>query len=230
MYQFKTPTSSKEEFLNVLETSIGGFLKNPMAAKLDEGRLQMEDYHNLLTMLFHQVYASSGSFALAAANCSNDYSEARDYLLKHAAEERTHWQWILNDLQNTGYNGIWPTEQFPPTACQAYRSFNYDIAVQQPLARLGIAAMLENLGANLGKKYGTKLIEQLKITPDKATFLFGHGDTDIGHTKEIIEVLEKSKPNPVDWGWLTFAAKTAVDLYFSMYIEASRLSEKSKAA
>src|SRR5690606_29299265 len=114
---------------------------------IDSGDFFMEAYHKQLLMIFHQTFEGPSTFALASAHCSTKYHEVRDYLILHSNEERSHWQWIISDLKNTGYIGPDSRTLFPKPACQAYLAFNYYIAMRFPIGRLGTAAVLESIGA-----------------------------------------------------------------------------------
>lgn len=212
--------SDRARFLEVVQQAVENFPRNRMCRKLDEGAFTMADYHAILLMIFHQTFEGPSTFALAGAHCSPRLHEARDYLLHHADEEKSHWDWVIGDLRNTGYAGPDPRSLFPQPACQAYIAFNVYTAIRMPLARLGIAATLESIGANYGKKYATKLCQQLALKPAQAVFFYGHGDTDVGHTTDILSVLDKQPLTSFDWDWMCHAAHTAGQLYSAMYNEA----------
>lgn len=212
--------SDRENFLEVVQQAVECFPRNRMCSKLDEEKFSMGDYHAILLMIFHQTFEGPSTFALAGAHCSPTLHEARDYLLHHADEEKSHWEWVINDLRNTGYTGADPRSLFPKPACQAYIAFNVYTAIRMPLARLAIAATLESIGANYGKKYAGRLCQNLALKPAQATFFYGHGDTDIGHTAEILALLDKQQLKQSDWDWMCHAARTAGQLYTAMYDEA----------
>ena len=132
-------------FEEAVETAIAAFPGNRFAGLIDAGQLTMPHYHRLLLMIFHQTFRAPQSFALAGAMMHGRQLEARNYLIAHAAEEHTHWQWALNDLDKTGYTGPDPRAAPPPPACAAYIAFNYYIALQHPIARLAIAAVLDHI-------------------------------------------------------------------------------------
>ena len=106
---------------------------------------------------------------------------------------------------------------FPHPACQCYIAFNTYLAIRAPIARLGTAVVLEGIGATNGKRYGEKLCQVLNLEPAQVKFVFGHGDTDVGHTAEIIQVLSEADLSDYDWAWLCYAARTGADLYRAMY-------------
>lgn len=200
-----------------IERHIDHFLEAPLVRQADIGEITMADYHDILARLFHQVASSSCTFAIAGGNLGLDRIVARDYLMHHAEEEKSHWQWILNDLAATGYNGPDLRQQFPGVETAAYLAFNYYVAQRMPLARLGIAAMLESIGARLGKTYALKVITALGLTPNEMSFFLGHGDTDIGHTEEIFDILQRSHLNEREWRDVIWAAEVAATLYQRLY-------------
>ena len=187
----------------------------------------MLDYQSLLISIFHQTFWGASSLALAGATTEARRHVVKEYLFKHADEEKTHWTWALNDLLANEYAGPDITSCFPRPHCQAYISFNLQIAQAKPLARLGIATMLETLGATYGKKYANQLCQQLNLRPAQASFFYGHGDTDVGHTEELWGMLRSAALSPIEWGMLCFASETAFKLYNSMYDEAAELAKQS---
>ncbi len=219
---FTTPDDSFDEVAEVIRGVTREFPSNPLCRRLEEGTFTMKDYHSILRALFHQVYASSGSFSLAAANCPPHHTDIRDYLIKHSEEEKTHWTWILNDLKKTGYKGTDPRTEFPSTSTQAYIAFNHYVSTYHPIARLGIALMLESVGAAFGKRYGEKLVKTLSLTPAQVVFFFGHGDTDVGHTEEIWQMIKNATLTPPEIGWICHAIRVASKLYQQIYEEAAR--------
>ena len=217
-------TRGKKEFLKIVEERVAKFPDNTICNKVISDTVTMADYHQILLMIFHQTFYGPSTFALAAAHCQTKHHKVREYLMHHADEEKSHWNWVVSDLKKTGYNGPNPVDTLPKTACQAYIAFNFFVATHHPLARLAIATVLESIGASFGKKYATRLCKNLKLTPDKAQFFFGHGDTDVGHTAEIIKVIDGCELSPDEWNWMCHSAETAGKLYQAMYEEA--LSDK----
>ena len=137
--------SSRADFLKVVESAVARFPENRLCRKVDEGTLVVEDYHAILLMIFHQTFEGPSTFALAGSLCPKKHYKVRDYLLLHADEEKSHWEWVIEDLKNTGYKGPDPRETFPQPACQAYVAFNVYTALRFPIARLGIATVLESM-------------------------------------------------------------------------------------
>jgi hypothetical protein len=60
---------------------------------------------------------------------------------------------------------------------------------------------------------------QLNLSQDQVRFFDGHGDTDIGHTKDIFDVLERSELSSDEWQRMCHIAEVAGTLYRNMYSE-----------
>jgi hypothetical protein len=211
------PKSDHVEFATLVADLIAAFPQNKLCRKLDTDALDVRDYHAFLNMIFHQTFEAPSTFALAGANCDPCRHAVRDYLLEHAHEEKDHWQWVIEDLRATEFEGPDPRTRFPCPACQRYIALNAYVAIRMPIARLATAAFLEGVGATHGKKYATKLCGTLGLQASQAKFLFGHGDTDVGHMEDIMEVLSEADPSPYEWAWMGHAARTAASLYDEMY-------------
>jgi hypothetical protein len=215
---------SPEVFEAAVHALIAQGANNAMMRRIDEGVVTMRDYHSILCTLFHQVSLGPGAFALAASQLDQDHWEVKSYLLHHADEEKTHWKWILSDLRETGFTDVMPDKAFPSVACEAYIAYNYYVAQRRPLCRLAIAAVLEGLGSTYSKAMATKLGQLLTLGPSQLRFFLGHGDTDVGHVKDIFDVLRRSPLSDRDWKLMEHTAKTAFILYRGMYEEAAQRS------
>lgn len=208
--------SSRDEFIKSLNESVEAFSNNKLLIKLREKSFSITDYHNYLLCILHQTLNGPLTFAQAGANCTFKHVEIRQYLMKHAEEEMNHWKWVVEDLKNTNYPGKDPLQQFPPLECQAYVAFNFFVAQRFPLARLGIAAMLESIGAKYGKQSAMSIQKLLDLKENQLMFLYGHGDTDVGHSQEILDVLDQGNLTSQDWGVLRYATQVSFELYNRM--------------
>jgi hypothetical protein len=211
------PVGTSESFEGIVADSIAAFESARLLQRVSARTVQIAHYHAILTTIFHQTYSSPYTFAKAAANCPWRHERIKEYLLRHAEEERTHWRWVLDDLANTDYSGPDPRTSFPHPTCEAYVSFNERVAEQMPIARLAIAAVLEGIGAHYGATHGRQLLEVLGIEPKQASFFLSHGETDKVHSKELMSVIRESELEPEEWAWMTHAARTAGNFYHAMY-------------
>lgn len=217
--KFPRPQSSREEYINTVEQAISDFSKeNRVFEKIQTKSFLISDYHRLLTSIFHQVFYSSTSFAIAGGMLTQTNLRARDYLFHHAEEEKDHWIWILQDLESTGYKGEDPRAGFPNHAAQAYLSYGVYLSVMNPLGRLAMANVLEGISARYGLNTGKSVMGNLGITKEQAKFFILHGELDQGHSQDIVDVLSSSEGiRPEEWSELSHIARTTSQLYKNIY-------------
>jgi Iron-containing redox enzyme len=204
-------------FNAIVEEQVASFPSARLPRLVDRDKLSINHYHTLLTTLFHQTYSSPYTFARAAVNCAWTHAPAKEYLLQHAEEERSHWRWVLDDLAATGYEGPDPRSLPPHPSCQAYIGLTYYISEQVPVARLATASVLEGIGARHGGSYGARLLRALDLKSSQATFLLSHGETDKKHSMELRNVIAECHLAAEEWTWMNHAAKTAGLFYRGMY-------------
>ncbi len=211
------PQSNREQFIATAQKAVDAFGSNPVFARIHANTFGPADYRQWLRTIFHQTYQGPATFALAGANCDSRHCAIREYLIEHADEEKSHWQWVLEDLRNMGDDKSDPRAELPPLATQNYLSFNVYLAVRVPIARLGTAAVLEGIGATYSKRMADKMTQAMGISARELKFIYGHGDTDVGHTEDIFRVLSEADLSSYDWAWLTYAAQAGGQLYRQMY-------------
>lgn len=204
-------------FERTVATAIHNFPTARLLRRADAGQVEMRHYHAILCCLFHQTYSGPYTFARAAVNCEWRHELAKEYLLRHAEEERIHWRWILDDLKSTGYSGPDLRNAPPHYTTQAYLGLNYYIAEHTPIARLATAAVLEGIGAAYGGVYARKIVQQLKLQKCQISFFSSHAETDVVHTAELNNVLAASELTTEDWTWMSHAAEIAGRFYRAIY-------------
>lgn len=216
--KWQRPKSSFDSFLKVQSEAVTSFLKdNRVIEKIESNAFTLDHYHSLLRSVFHQVYFSSTSFGMAGAMSSLISPPSRTYLLHHAEEEMSHWTWILQDLQATGYKGADPRSEHPNWAAQSYLSYGVYLALFNPLGRLAMAQVLEGISGTFGTSYGMKALMQLKLKKEQAQFFLVHGELDQGHAADINDVLKKEDLTPEQWADMEHIARVTSQLYKNIY-------------
>ncbi len=213
--------SDRTTFQQAVAEAVASFPANAMCRRLDAGDFAMQDYRRLLRTLFHQTFEGPATFALAGFHCPLRHEAARAYLMKHAEEEKHHYEWLISDLRNVGDDGPDPRSTFPGPATAAYVAFNVYCALREPVARLAIAAVLEGIGGRHGTTYGRRLATTLGLTRAQASFFLSHGELDVGHVEEVLATIDACDLGPRDWAFMAHAARTAGALYNGMYDEAA---------
>ncbi len=198
------------------------FKGNALFGKLEAGTLTRADYQRLLLTIFHQTYEGPYTFAQAGVACPWRLLGLKEYLLHHAEEEKSHWKWVVGDLQELGYDGPDPRDRLPEPPTLAYVAFNHFVAQRHPPARIAVATVLEAIGAELGGPYGRATVKQLGLRPNQVTFFLAHGSTDKEHIEDLWEVIGAAPLEPEEWRWMIYAAEQAGRLYAAMFDHAVR--------
>ena len=219
-----TQESSFEDFLQKADEYVASFCTgNKFIDLIDEGNLQIGQLHKLLNTLFHQVYASSTSFALAGANVDSRLGAVRKFLFQRAEEEEQQWDLVAQNLLSTGFEGGDPREYFPEIPTQAFISFGMHMAQQHPVARLAMAYVLESLSGRLGIEYGWKAARLLRLNKKQMSFFLLNGELGQGRATEILNIMESAPLTPYEWAWCQYTAQCTVEMYRAMFNHAAQV-------
>jgi len=112
--------SSFKEFCTNRDQAIRSFEENNNFLDLIKSSdVTQSQYRCLLHHLYYQVLKSSVSFATAGANClrREKWQEAGEYLIHHANDEKSHYNWIVDDA--SAFGGL-NRNSSPPVASISY--------------------------------------------------------------------------------------------------------------
>jgi hypothetical protein len=208
--------SFRQDFIDSVNTITLAFPDNATALRILSGAFTMSDYHLLLLSMFHCAYEAPSASALAATHCAPEQAPIRELLLRNAIEGATHWEWILNDLKNTGFSGPDPRFSFPITETQAYVAFNHYVASRSSAARLAVAAAVDTIGRSFGTNYSTKVFQCLSIKPSQTSFFFRKDDSSTT-LSAVLKAFDSVSLSDQDWQWVINATRTAGALYKAIY-------------
>jgi hypothetical protein len=208
--------SFRQDFIESVNATTIAFPDNATALRILNGAFSIADYHLLLLSMFHSSYEAPSASSLAAAHCPAEQASVRDLLLRNAIEGADHWQWILNDLEATGFTGPDPRHSFPITETQAYVAYNHYIASRSPAARLAIAAAVESISRSFGTNYSTKVFQCLSLKPSQTSFFFRKAESSTT-LQTVLKAFDAAPLSDEDWRWVINATRTAGALYKAIY-------------
>lgn len=183
------------------------------------GTVNRDQYARYLANAWHYARNSPKVMAIASARCMDDHPELAAYLLRHAEEERGHDQWALADLRALGVKETSVRESAPVPACAAMIGYiHYVAGVANPVGLFGWMYILEAVGEDLGAAIAGKLKAAM---PSDAShrFVTGHGVSDVGHTHELTEQIERHVRDKEDVRDVDRVADVVADLYVRMFRE-----------
>lgn len=210
------PVGTREDFARAVADAVAAFPDNRLCRCIDRGEVKIGDYHAYLTMIFPQVFHTPAMLGMAASLCDGRNLAIRDEFLARASDERTHWERVLDDLRNTGYEGPDPRGCLPHPECQMSISFLAFLAAKVPVACLGVSATLEGIRAAHGIGYTRQLQSSLQLQPSQLTFLTAQAGKGARSKPDLIHLLDEAVVTDYEWAWLGQAARLAGRLYKGM--------------
>jgi pyrroloquinoline quinone (PQQ) biosynthesis protein C len=176
-------------------------------------------YTRYLLNAFGYSRHSSIVMALAASRCMNSHPELASYLLHHAEEEAGHYKWALADLEGFNVSEAQAYATRPAPACRAMVGYvYYNAGHANPIGIFGWMYVLEAVGEDLGGEVARKLAHALG-EQKSLRFVGGHALSDVGHTHELAEQIEKFVRLPEDQEAVGSVAEVSADLYVRMFRE-----------
>ena len=165
-----------------------------------------------LILLYGMIRSSVPLMEAAYNNClSADIAipyrlEYANYLQKHIEEERSHGEWLLDDLQSIGYSRGYIREKIPSSyVVEVVGSQYYLINHVHPFALLGYIAVLEGYPAN-EKQIMT--LQQKSDYPETAfRTLFKHSQIDPFHGDDLTKLTNSMD---IDKGLVHMVSQNAV--------------------
>jgi pyrroloquinoline quinone (PQQ) biosynthesis protein C len=161
----------------------------PIIAKLERGRLRIEDYRRLLVNLRQQVVDGSRWIARAASNIGPEHEALRSMFLRHAVAEHQDYLMLERDFVACGGDLAEIRSAPKNIGSEAFSAWMFQAASQpSPLSLIGAMSIIEGLGARVADGWATRIREQLGLGEDAVTFLRHHGAADPAH----MEAFEKA--------------------------------------
>jgi hypothetical protein len=146
-------------------------------------------YPALLVETYHYVKHSCSLMSDAYARLGEANSEIKTYLEKHIGEETGHEEWLLNDLEQLGFDREAVKTSTPMAeTIDLIGSQLYVINYLHPAGLLGYVYVMESQPPS---ETSLKLLQELfGIRPDAMTFFIRHGEADLKHRVELKFMLD----------------------------------------
>jgi pyrroloquinoline quinone (PQQ) biosynthesis protein C len=147
------------------------------------GDLSREEYLHFLTQAYHHVKHTVPLLMAAGAAAGPERRALQDAFAEYIEEERGHDLWILDDITAAGGDAVAARDSRPGRAAELLVAYAYDaIALQGPLAFLGMVHVLEGTSVRAASQAADALAPALGLPPSAFTYLTSHGALDVEHT------------------------------------------------
>ena len=163
----------------------------PIVAKMNLGRLTIEDYRSLLFNMRQQVIDGSRWISRAASNITRENFPIRSAFIGHSSDEHRDFEMLernyvaaggsLEKIQN-GRKNIGSEALSEYILSRASRENPFDL--------IGAMFIIEGLGRRVARRWALRIQEQLDLADDQVSFLLYHSESDDLHFERLDLVVQ----------------------------------------
>ncbi|MEW6989215.1 TenA family transcriptional regulator [Colwelliaceae bacterium 6441] len=205
-------------------------LSAPIITRCFKGDIVVSDYVSFLTQAYHHVKHTVPLLMSVGAKLPESKEWLREAVAEYIEEELGHQEWILNDIEQCGFDKEEARHSQPNFATELMVSYAYDtINRVNPLGFFGMVHVLEGTSIAMADNAAEK-IKQVSSLPDKAfSYLRSHGALDIEHVKFFEELMAKIT-DKCEQDFIVESAKKFFYLYGDIFRTLSISPAKENAA
>ncbi len=185
--------------MNFFDTLVGETEKNrqelmtaPIIARCLQGQIEVDDYVAFLVQAYHHVKHTVPLMMAVGSRLPGEKEWIRTAIAEYIEEELGHQEWILNDIQNCGYDKEAVRNGKPSQATELMVAYAYDMAQRvNPMGFFGMVHVLEGTSINLADKVADSVKGALGLPQNAFSYLYSHGSLDLDHVEFFRELMNK---------------------------------------
>jgi hypothetical protein len=186
----------------------------PLVARLNAGRLRLEDYRSLLFNLRQQVVEGSCWISRAASNFGPRHGDLRSMFVRHAVAEHRDYRMIEENYVVAGGSLEEIRAGRKNVGSEALSAFIYQAASKpDPVGLLGAMFVIESLGERMAAGWAEAIRTQLGLGAEAVSFLAYHGANDAGHIDQFDQALALATRDAEDAEEIVRHARIVARLY-----------------
>lgn len=180
--RLKQQTSKEQQYL----------LSAPIIARCMSGDVQRDDYIAFLKEAYHHVKHTVPLLMNVGAKLPEQKEWLREAVAEYIEEELGHQEWILNDINNCGYDKESVRASTPNFATELMVSYAYDaINRKNPLTFFGMVHVLEGTSIAMADNAAKSIGASVDLPPQAFSYLTSHGALDIAHVQFFADLMNK---------------------------------------
>lgn len=177
------------------------------------GNISRDTYIAYLTEAYHHVSHTVRFLMAMGARLPEQKKFLHHAIAEYIEEEVGHEEWILNDIEAAGGDKEKARSSNPNLETQLLVAYNYDyIARKNPVGFLGMVFMLESTSTQIANKGADAVKQKLQLPKKAFSYLYSHGELDIGHMKFFEETVNKIT-DPADQAAIIEVAQNTFRLF-----------------
>jgi len=189
----------------------------PMIQDALKGKIDINIYVTFLSQAYHHVKHTVPLLMACGSRLSSEYEFMKKAITEYIEEEYGHEQWILNDIQNCGFDAELVKNSNPHLTTEMMVRYAYhQIDRKNPVGFFGMVFVLEGTSTALATQAAEALKKSLGL-PNKAfSYLLSHGSLDLEHVQFFEELVNQLK-NKEDRQSIIQSAKDIFKLYGDIF-------------
>lgn len=167
-----------------------GLATVPIIARLERGKLRIEDYRSLLLNLRQQVIDGSRWIARAASHIEPGHDDLRSIFTRHAATEHRDYRMLEDNYVAAGGDRAAILVAEKNIGSEALSAWMFHAASKpNPFGLLGAMFIIEGLGQRMASRWAEAIRSQLDLPAEAVSFMAYHGANDEDHMEAFDEAL-----------------------------------------
>jgi 3-oxoacyl-[acyl-carrier-protein] synthase III len=158
----------------------------PVVAKIQQSRLTLEEYQDLLFNLRQQVIDGSRWISRAASNLTREHFPLRSAFIGHSQDEHRDFELIERDYVAVGGNLAEIQSGTKNIGSTALSEFILSRASREnPFDLIGAMFIIEGLGRRVAGRWAELIRQQLSLSQEQVSFLSYHSASDDIHFERL---------------------------------------------
>ena len=208
-----------DELLSKTSDARDYLLAAPIMERCMRGDVNREDYAAFLLQAYHHVKHTTPLLMAAGSRMPESKESLREALAEYIEEELGHQEWILNDIQHSGFDKELARRSTPNDATELMVAYAYDmIARVNPIGFFGMVLVLEGTSVKMADQAAESIQKALGLPNNAFSYLRSHGALDQEHIK-FFENLMNTIDDPVDQQQIIHCANVFYKLYGNVFRE-----------
>ncbi len=192
-------------------------LSAPIISRCFAGEIEIDDYVAFLVQAYHHVKHTVPLMMAVGSRLPEDKEWMRTAVAEYIEEELGHQEWILNDIQNCGYDKEAVRNGKPSAATEIMVAYAYDMAQRvNPMGFFGMVHVLEGTSIKLADRVADSVKGNLNLPQNAFSYLYSHGSLDQDHVA-FFEDLMNRIDEQADQDIIVHACRMFYQLYGNIF-------------
>ena len=193
--------------------------------RLEQGRLSLEDYQDLLLNLRQQVIEGSRWISRSASSFDRNFADVRSIVIGHATEEHRDYLLLEADYVTAGGKPENIQSAQRNIGTEALHGFlMYRSSQPNPVDLIGAMWIIEGLGNKMATRWSKCVNEQFTFANTATSFMDYHGENDENHLAELYKLIDRVATTTQNIADIIRTAKVVAKLYQMQLEEVDNVS------